>query len=60
MHGHSIFMVFPRAALTFLNPPRSGVTDAHAGLRQMWEAGSENGRAGFTNSCAVARGREIS
>jgi hypothetical protein len=52
--------VSARAALTFLNQPRSRVTDAHAGLRQMWEAGSENGRGSFTNSCVVARGRKIS
>jgi hypothetical protein len=44
--------------LTFLNQP-AVVTDACAGLRQMWEGCSRNGRGDFTNSCAVARQRGI-
>jgi hypothetical protein len=59
-HGHSIFIGFPHAALTFLNRPGGFLADAPAGLRQMWEASSENGRADFTKSCAVARGPGIS
>ena len=31
-----------------------------AGLRQMWDAGSGNGRGSFTNSCAVAPALGIS
>ena len=46
------FSWFLQAALTFLNQPAI-VADAHAGLRQMWEASSGNGRARFTKSCAV-------
>jgi hypothetical protein len=42
---------FRAAALTFLNRP-AVVADGHAGLRQMWEYRSENGRGGFTKSCA--------
>jgi hypothetical protein len=41
--------------------PADGLfADAPAGLRQMWEAGSGNGRGDFTNSCAVASRRGIS
>jgi hypothetical protein len=45
--------------MTFLNQP-AVFADGHAGLRQMWEQAFGNGRGGFTNSCAVAPGKEIS
>jgi hypothetical protein len=46
-------MGFPQAALTFLNQP-AVVADARAGLGQMWEQASENGRGDFTKSCKCA------
>jgi hypothetical protein len=49
-------MGFPQAALTFLNQP-AVVADARAGLGQMWEQASENGRGDFTKSCKWRFGR---
>jgi hypothetical protein len=40
--------------------PAAVVAGDHAGLIQMWEGHSGNGRGGFTNSCAVAPTRRIS
>ena len=57
-HGCSIFIGFPRAALTFLNR-QAVVADARAGLRQMWEGGSGNGRGELHKFvCGGARPRE--
>ena len=43
--------------MTPVNQPSDRVADVGAGLRQMWEAGSRNGRGRLANSCAVASGR---
>src|SRR5450631_2629811 len=40
-------------------PAGGRVADACAGLRQMWEEGSANGRGDLTNSCSGARLRNL-
>src|SRR5579859_4001493 len=52
--SNGIFIGFPRHRVD-IPQPGAAVTDAgemdHAGLRQMWEGDSGNGRGVFTNSC---------
>ena len=53
-HGRRIFIGFPHGRIDMSQPAAVASPAACAGLRQMWEAVSLNGRGRFTNSCAVA------
>src|ERR1700681_683148 len=59
-HRSSIVMGFPRRHIDIPQPAGGLFAEPSAGSRQMWEAGSGNGRGSFTNSCAVASAPGIS